>query len=386
MTTPAFSPITSSFNTIRYYTQFDPYYYTVDNRPLGDIANNSTTLSKGVDAARLCVLRKSLGDSVVMQSVNGTASDIFIGLTPTAPSNLTIRIDVGAVYTPLSISGALAQVAMKAGILQSQTDLSFDTAGLIAGQSKVYTVEYRYRDVSASTSTAFFVDTGNSVQFDTSFDGVLEVHLIQGNAATTGSETAAATTSGWAPLYNFHVSYGATSWYKLYCHPSAPKIIKGQGLKKELALKIPNTGGGTASTTLDPIAAFQLVEGSDQSLIGTFLIDAETINPVKDITFELYYTSTTNTGNFAMQLSYAAVAANTSLSALSFTTNAVEAVASPSTANYLVDADLTGKIPGNALAGAKFVVVKISRLSSTQVATDTSTGNMLVTGLVAKQV
>lgn len=37
-----------TLTTIRYYTQADPYYYTVDNRPLTDLASNDTILSNEI--------------------------------------------------------------------------------------------------------------------------------------------------------------------------------------------------------------------------------------------------------------------------------------------------------------------------------------------------
>ncbi len=75
------------------------------------------------------------------------------------------------------------------------------------------------------------------------------------------------------------------------------------------------------------------------------------------------------------------------MSGVSFTTPvSYEVLSPPATANYLTTVTLAGTIPGEALQNAKRIVVKVTRLGSTQPGTDTSTGNMLVTGVVAKQV
>jgi hypothetical protein len=42
-------PLSSSLTAVRWYTQADPYYYTVDNRPLEDLAARDTTLANELD-------------------------------------------------------------------------------------------------------------------------------------------------------------------------------------------------------------------------------------------------------------------------------------------------------------------------------------------------
>lgn len=41
--------LSSSLTAIRYYTQADPYYYTVDNRPLTDLAARDVTIANEID-------------------------------------------------------------------------------------------------------------------------------------------------------------------------------------------------------------------------------------------------------------------------------------------------------------------------------------------------
>ncbi len=39
----------SSLTTIRYYTNTDPYHYTIDNRPLGDLKANIDAIATFID-------------------------------------------------------------------------------------------------------------------------------------------------------------------------------------------------------------------------------------------------------------------------------------------------------------------------------------------------
>ena len=38
-----------TLTTVQYYTQFDPYYYTVDNRPLANLAANDVIIANALD-------------------------------------------------------------------------------------------------------------------------------------------------------------------------------------------------------------------------------------------------------------------------------------------------------------------------------------------------
>ncbi len=386
MTTPAFNPISTLFNSVRLYTQFDPYYYTVDNRPLNDMLNNTSTMSNGVDAARLTTLLNSLNANLLDTAVNGDGYNVMLGLTPSSPASLTLRIGVGAFYKPLAVNNSISQTILKKAILQEPTDIVYTAPGT-GGHSIVHTIECRYVDISASTTNSNFVDSGNSVQFDTCLDGILELQLISGTSAATGSEAVPATTSGWTPLYNIHVANGASTYSKIYAHENSPRLYVGTGLKKELTLTIPAAAGATSVTTLSPIPAFQFAEGSDQSVVGVFTVSGTDLNPFKDIIATVEYTSSVNTGNFAFAMSYCVIKEGDTMSTVSFTSPvSYETLTPPGTANYLVTNTLAAKIPGHVLQNAKMVAVKLTRLSSTQSGVDTSTGNMLVTGAVLTQV
>ena len=88
MTTPAFvAQDQSSLTEVRYYTPFDPYYYTVDNRPLQDISSNIVTISSGGgDSARRAVLLSELAMSDMFRDLySGNTNGFISGLNITNP-------------------------------------------------------------------------------------------------------------------------------------------------------------------------------------------------------------------------------------------------------------------------------------------------------------
>lgn len=48
-------PFNTSLTTVNYYTQADPYYYTVDNRPLANLAARDVQLSDELDRRTIAV-------------------------------------------------------------------------------------------------------------------------------------------------------------------------------------------------------------------------------------------------------------------------------------------------------------------------------------------
>lgn len=49
------APLNTLLTTVRYYTQADPYYFTVDNRPLVDLASSVLLLANEIDRRTIAV-------------------------------------------------------------------------------------------------------------------------------------------------------------------------------------------------------------------------------------------------------------------------------------------------------------------------------------------
>jgi len=386
MTTPAFVDSSTSLNTVRLYTQFDPYYYTIDNRPLEDINSNVTSMSLGVDAARRAVLFSTVNKDLKDTIQNGIADNFILGFNPSFV-NTTVTIGRGVLYTPLAISNNYSDVEdtiLKQAFLHKDTSFAIAAPGT-PGQSVVYTVEARYTDVSASTVVAdnYFIDTSNTSFFQSCINGVVELIITAGTADTTGSEVPPATTAGYIPLINFHISNGATEPYVVEFHQSAPKLIKGTGLNKSLELKIPGTEAGSSAflaTSTYPV--FRLADAANQNFVSLINPESNTLNLYKDVEFDISYTSDTNSGNFAVRLDYLAVIEGASIDT-SITAGTIETIAAPGTAGNLVKATLTGVIPGRVLATAKQILVRLYRIGGD--GGDTAAGNLDIVELVARQ-
>lgn len=88
-------PLTSSLPIVRYYTEYDEYYYTTDNRPLYDLAQRDNMLAAAIDA-----LSNSTGSELINIS-NDTSTDYTLvledlGLYKRFNNTLPILVNVPA--------------------------------------------------------------------------------------------------------------------------------------------------------------------------------------------------------------------------------------------------------------------------------------------------
>jgi hypothetical protein len=63
--------LSASLTAVQYYTQLDPYFYAVDNRPLADLAARDVQLANEIEAAPLRIFH------VRDTKANNTAGDTF---------------------------------------------------------------------------------------------------------------------------------------------------------------------------------------------------------------------------------------------------------------------------------------------------------------------
>lgn len=68
----------SKLTAVRFYTPLDPYYYTVDNRPLQDLHQNMLTICNELDLVTGGADRSALGAAATAMSIIGL--DQFAGL------------------------------------------------------------------------------------------------------------------------------------------------------------------------------------------------------------------------------------------------------------------------------------------------------------------
>jgi hypothetical protein len=344
----------SNFVNIRYYTAQDPYFYTVDNRPLQDIETNLKSIrSGGADAARRAAILGSLNLAAVMADLYAApsfsgASRVMTGLTVSVPSVNVVRIAPGAVYETRQISTSLTDAVMKMALVTKSSDFAL-TAPVTAGTSIVYTVEGQFIELTSATMTVSqlpYMDSTNTYLPSTLMHGELQLSLNTGTAATTGSQAAPATTPGKFPLYNITLTQG-TSNPVIAAHANSPYI---KGINVVTRLNIPQ-GSVAASAFINEMLVLQLGE----TATGTILVDAvgnlSNLNPYKPLTLKITFSSAAAGGNVAFRVRYAAFASG-DLHSVATASTAITTVAAPGTANVMQTATLTlSAIPATAFSG-----------------------------------
>ena len=171
-----------------------------------------------------------VGIGHLTRAVLGTGPTVSgLACNPTSPASMSVTIGTGSIYTlePFeatamgSLSADTTDTLVKQGI--NATAQTFACAApTTAGESIVYLIEAAYQDYDTNDQAlAFFNSTnpqqpytgpnGNGESQPTVRQGLCSVQLVAGVAATTGSQTAPATSSGYTGLYTITVPFGATT-------------------------------------------------------------------------------------------------------------------------------------------------------------------------------
>lgn len=198
MSSPSFSSTPSSLTTVRLYTELDPYYYTVDNRPLQDLQTNSNSLASASDAARRGVLIEALKSSAVHAGLFGTGQSV-VGLRASVASSSTVSVTPGAMMLPGTISAGDLTPILR--IASSHTTLTLNTPGPVTlGQEMTYIVQAAFTEFTNTTSYPNF-DATNTYLPSNLMNGYLTINVVAGSQANTGTSIAPSVTPGFYPLY-----------------------------------------------------------------------------------------------------------------------------------------------------------------------------------------
>jgi hypothetical protein len=219
MSTPGFVPQnSSSLATVRYYTQFDPYHYAVDNRPLTDLASNITTISSGGgDSARRAVLINQLSVAAIFQDLYTNANDSLVqsGLTVSYPGSNVITVNPGAVYELQATNATIAQTIMVQALLYAPVNFSLVSPSS-PGTSIAYIIEAQFSDLSSANMPtsglpASFLDSTNTFLPCLLLNKELKLQLKAGTQAATGTQVLPTVDPGWFALYDVLVTYGISN-------------------------------------------------------------------------------------------------------------------------------------------------------------------------------
>jgi hypothetical protein len=390
MTTPALTPISSSYASVRYFTQGDPYHYTVDNRPLTDLSTNDTLTAQAADAGRRVGLLNSLFEAVRYENRLGTTKYVE-GLLASNPGANTLRVGVGAVYEALAITTSDARTITKKSVLPAAVDFTINTVSLSGAQSVVYAIEMKYVDFSATTSTIYpLYDKDNTHLHSAVLFGDLQLQVVAGNAATTGSETPPSTTPGWTQLYYVTVDGSAPTTYKWIKYATG-FTFNSWGLDA-VPLTLTNLGaGGSTSSSVDDVPTTHFADGSTQTcgsaiplVKGGQLV--ATYNPYKPVKFRVRYSSTVSSNNVAFRVSYAFIRSTSAINSVSYSNLTQDAIAA-GTADQLQVITLTnGAVPASGGIDQntyETLRVRFARIGAD--GADTNTGVMRVFSIEAFQ-
>jgi hypothetical protein len=391
MTTPAFvAQDSTTLATVRYYTQYDPYYYTVDNRPLQDLAANISTISAGGgDSARRAVLLTQLGLSEVFRSLfSGGATGYVTGLSITTPGSNTVRVNPGAFYSLDAVNTTVSTQVLKQALLIGTNDFTV-TAPLTAGQSSDYLIQIENSTLNLTnmaTSALPFVDATNSFLPGLLLNGELKLSLKSGAAATTGTQVTPTADSGWTPLYVVTATNGAANPTVKFATGS-PSYAK---VSKTPVILYPSSGAATI-TNINSVPVATFADSATSSIAVPVPVQTDGINPYAPLKITLVYSASVNSGNAQVQTSYLALASGGSTGSAPVALTA-EVLAAPVTANTLGTYTMTYTVPNTAfasfVAGAWTVSVQKLYLSIARLGAagpDTLAGNLFIHDVILSQ-
>jgi hypothetical protein len=390
MATPDFLPQNdSNFTAIRYYTASDPYFYTIDNRPLQDIETNlKADRTGGSDAARRAALLGALNLAALASDTYGIPTSIssavrsMAGLGISTPSTNVIRVAPGVVYEARAVSTSITDVIMKQALITKTTDFTF-TPPVTAGTSIVYTIEGTFNELTTSnisTSTLPNLDSANLYLPSTLTHGELVLSTVAGTAATTGTEVPASTTSGKFPLFNITYIQGTTNPV-VALHASAPYL---KGIYQHVTPIALTSGGATIGVTNEiPSATF--ADAATSGVILQLAGSALTTNPFKAIRVKMTFASTASSGNFVVRLRHKGFAVGDLTSATTITTSnetitvtgAANAIQTNITATAIVpNTQFAGFVGGVWTLNKEKLNVILERIGAD--ASDTNTGSLVL--------
>jgi hypothetical protein len=395
MSTPGFvAQDSNSLTTVRYFTQFDPYHYAVDNRPLTDLAQNIATIgSGGGDSARRAVLINELSLASVFQELfsNANNSMVMSGLSVSFPGSNIITINPGSVYQAQATNDAIAQTIVKQALLFAPVSFNL-VSPTNAGTSISYVVEAQFSDLSSvnmasSGLPASFLDSTNSFLPCLLLNKELKLQLKAGTQAPTGTQVEPAIDAGWFPLYTFVTTFGITN-PTVFANSAAP-FLKGINLSVDAAALLSNSA---TQTTVAGIPAWTFANAATQGVAVPVPLRSQNTNPYVPIKLRIAFSGDAAGNNFALQLSYLATGVGDSTTS-GLTTTGVETVAMNVSANAVQTyATATAIIPSTAFSGfvnnqwvinKEKLFVTLNRLGSN--AADTNTGNLRIHDIVVFQ-
>lgn len=349
MSTPDFLPQNdTNYSQVRFYTALDPYFYTVDNRPLQDLeANIKASRTGGGDSARRAAAILGLNLASVMTDLYSAPdrTTVMTGLDVFKPSSNVVRIGPGAVYESRTITSTNTDKTFKQALVTETTNFNVP-APVTGGTSIVYTVVGDFVelvDANLSTSHLPYVDSTNVYLASTLVHAELRLRLVSGVATATGSEVPAVISTG-IPLYNLTVANGSTD-FKVALHAAAPYC-------KSMNMFIQSPKGVTGGAVVEYLTdthTYKMPPGVISTLFLPATLKSASLSPYKPIKLKIEFSATVAGGTFPLVLRYKAFGVNELIATA--TTTSVEAVPVTSSVGSVSTYTTTFGVPVTEFAG-----------------------------------
>ena len=201
-----------------------------------------------------------------------------LGCVPTSPASMSVNINPGQIYQLTTVDGtAYSAIAadtthsiLKQGILMDAQSFALTAPGT-SGYSQNYLIQATYLDNdtnntvlpyynSANPSQAFNGPGGNGTSQPTTRAGQVSLQLVAGTAATTGTQTTPAVTTGYVGIAVITVANGQSTITagNISAYPNLVNAPMG-GFMAAMGERFSSIQTVTASTTLTTAALGALV-------------------------------------------------------------------------------------------------------------------------------
>lgn len=260
MSTPTYKRLTDDLQPVRFYTNSDPYFYTVDNRPLEDLDYNIGQLISAADAGRRASLISALSESAMTAGLFGMGDDRTIGLTAEAFTDEVV-ISPGALLTNQPVSESISDVVLKKAASPIDVTLQIPEPNLI-DHERYSVIQIKYTSFGEG-SPSLYEDSGNTYLPSSVLNGKLEFSVVHGVEGLISEAEVPEVTEGWTPLYVAKRVYDDSEIY-IYRHESAPG---------EVTLAQPQASGG--STSIYPVALISDYPLEDTYTLHDFEVDGD---------------------------------------------------------------------------------------------------------------
>ena len=295
----------NSLAQVRFYTALDPYYYTVDNRPLQDLDSNIRAIGTGgSDAGRRASLINALNMSMLMTdqyyiptNLTGNPRSIA-GLKVSVAGANVVQIGQGCVMQMNYISDSQQTPVMKMAMLTAPVSFNIPSpAG--AGQEITYTIEGQFVTLGSPAAMAGsavpYLDPNNPYLPSTLANGELRLSLVSGTAAAQGSSVPPPVTPGHFPIYTLLLYSGGTSPF-VNIHPQGPYR------KPNIIRAIPTVGSGDPNITMNAIGQVNMAKGTGSMAKFTPTKSLKDLDPYRPIQVQFVFSTSDSNANIGFSL------------------------------------------------------------------------------------